>query len=242
MEGVATHLKQMVGAPETPKTITKKLSTLQQTEGLDSFCTKLQQLTQELENCYLDRKIPADEAKKMALDAAIDTSRQNIKNKDLRQILKAGNFNSLRELTAKIEENKDLEKEDPTTRVNIFQANRSQNDFATSRGRNNWRFNERRFLSQTNEPNFPQNNWSRRTNWNRNRGNDRNRPQGYQRNQRSQNPRGFQNHQGQRVYQNRNIYTIEGSPQESETELQPQLNQQYASSASLGFIPGQSTR
>lgn len=108
VEGVTTHLKQMSGVPETPKTITKKISTLPQTEGLDSFCTKLQQLTQELENCYLDRKIPADEAKKMALDAAIDTSRQNIKNKDLRQILKAGNFNSLRELPAKIEENKDL--------------------------------------------------------------------------------------------------------------------------------------
>lgn len=254
---VTDHLRQMFGIPETPSSMLKKLSTLKQTEGLDNFCEKLQQITQELENCYIDRKIPAIEAKKMALDAAVDASRQNIKNKDLRQILKAGNFTSLKDLTNKIEENKDLEKEDPTPQANVFQFNNGRNN----RGRNNWRPNNRPPWSHQEYQNTHQNYWSTKPNWNQNRqSNTYQRNRGFQNSRDFQNPRdfqnsrdfrnsrGFQNSRGRGNRYNRNIYNIEELPQDSDIEIPPQAEQdqqyQYPQSSSqpLGFIPGQFTQ
>lgn len=175
IELMLQKLKEKCGATDTPKTLQTKLNALKQTDSLDSFCRDLAQAAQDLENCYLGRAIPANEASQLTLDSAIDASVNGLKNKDLKQILRAGRFQSVKELTDKILSNKDLEKVDQTAGVLHVQQqhrqqhnNRGNGQFRGNRRgnfRGNWRGNHsnQNFQQpQQNRPNFRQNNYQNR--------------------------------------------------------------------------------
>lgn len=131
-------VEQKCVSRQTPETIIAKMKNVKQRGQADTFCNEIETLTTKLNSLYVQQKIPADVACKMATKAGVESLIAGTNNPEIKLILKASSFNTIGDAIQKTLENC----VSPTNSVLHFTRNRNG---PNGRGRgNNFRSRGRR--------------------------------------------------------------------------------------------------
>lgn len=219
IDDLVKQVKEQCMEVISPQSIIAKLKVSSQKGDVAKFCSEVESLTTQLQNVYISQKIPGDVAKSMATKAGIDTLINGIKNTEMKIILKAGTFPSVKEAVQKINENLTQETNNPNQILHMSSqryTNRGRQNFNTQRGNFRGRFTNSNRYSWNRNGNNNRNNGNRQysnNHENQNRFNPRNH---YQNNSNRQAPprRDYHSH-------NRNVYCSEN---ENNPSTPPQVD------------------
>lgn len=100
-----TNIKQRCQDSTSPEQIVAKLKSIKQKENLDSFCDQIESIANKLKCTYLQQKIPEDVVNNMVKKVAVDALINGVSNSETKIILKAGNFDTVKDAIQKVQEN-----------------------------------------------------------------------------------------------------------------------------------------
>lgn len=104
IDALIDHIKLKCQDTATPDSIVAQLNILKQRGPITSFCEEIENLCGKLENVYVSHKVPADVAKTMTTKAGVNALIKGINASEIKLILKAGNFTSIKDALQKAQE------------------------------------------------------------------------------------------------------------------------------------------
>ncbi|XP_053698931.1 homeobox protein 4-like [Sabethes cyaneus] len=206
----------------TPENVIAKLKATSQKNNINSFCSEVETLTDQLQNIYISKKVPQEMAQSMATKAGIDALINGVKNDVTKLILQAGTFATIRDAVQKVTERGT---EETPNAAQIFHinnnrwGNRRNNNWNQRGGNNNRGRNLARQYGQNNRGYGNYNNYHNQNN------NDFSTNNGYRNENRRPNNqnRGYGNHNrynsNNERFRGRNVYYAENDQSSS---VQPQ--------------------
>lgn len=130
---ITNAIKKACEFTESPESILAKLKAVKNKGDQQKFCEEVETLSQKLSTVYINNKIPAEVAIKMATKAGVDTLINGVPNSEVKIILKANEFDTIQKAIQKINETSTTEK---TSQIFNVQSN-----YQRGRGRRNFRNN-----------------------------------------------------------------------------------------------------
>lgn len=183
IDALVENVKSRCAETITPENVLSKLKATQQKGDANKFCNDVDSLCNQLCATYIESGVPNNVAKRMATKAGVEALTAGVTNSETKIILKAGNFDDVKQAIQKVVENSTSSSN--ATQILAFRnterPERRQYNSYPNRGR----FQQSQYRGNRN-PNFMNNSSQYRDNQNfRNnfeRGNRYPQPNGYNRN------------------------------------------------------------